>query len=94
MTDVLQTVFLQIRNMRWSDFLDIIVVAFLIYKLFPMIRSTGAMKIAKVVLGFVIVAWLALFLEMYTLSWLFNQLLSVGLPGGLAALGAGGRRWG
>ena len=79
MTDVLQTVFLQIRNMRWSDFLDIIVVAFLIYKLFPMIRSTGAMKIAKVVLGFVIVAWLALFLEMYTLSWLFNQLLSVGL---------------
>ncbi len=79
MAEYMQTFFLQIKNMQWSDFLDIIVVAFLIYKLLPMIRSTGAMKIARVVLALVIVAWLANTLDMYTLSWLFNQVFAVGL---------------
>ena len=69
----------QIANMRWSDYLDIIIVACLIYALIPMIRSTGAMRIAKVVVAVLVIAWLAVLLELYTLSWLLNQLLGVGL---------------
>ncbi len=69
----------QIANMRWSDYLDIIIVACLIYMLLPMIRSTGAMRIARVVFGIMVIAWLAVMLELYTLSWLLNQLLGVGL---------------
>ena len=69
----------QIANMRWSDYLDIIIVACLFYALIPMIRSTGAMRIAKVVVAVLVIAWLAVVLELYTLSWLLSQLLGVGL---------------
>ena len=54
----------QIANMRWSDYLDILIVAGLIYMLLPMIRSTGAMRIAKVVFGIMIIAWLAMVLQL------------------------------
>ena len=46
----------QISNMRWSDYLDILIVAGIIYMLLPMIRSTGAMRIAKVIFGVMIIA--------------------------------------
>lgn len=69
----------QIANMRWSDYLDILIVAGLIYMLLPMIRSTGAMRIAKVIFGIMIITWLAMALQLYTLSWILNQLLGVGL---------------
>jgi diadenylate cyclase len=69
----------QIANMRWSDYLDILIVACLIYTLLPMIRSTGAMRIARVVFAVMVIAWLAVVLKLYTLSWLLNQLLGVGV---------------
>jgi diadenylate cyclase len=69
----------QIANMRWSDYLDILIVAGLIYMLLPMIRSTGAMRIAKVIFGILIITWLAMALQLYALSWILNQLLGVGL---------------
>ena len=47
--------------------------------LLPMIRSTGAMRIAKVIFGIMIITWLAMALQLYTLSWILNQLLGVGL---------------
>ena len=69
----------QLVGMRWSDFVDIIIVAALVYMLLPMLRTTGASRIAKVVIAIFIVAWLANQWELYTLSWLINQLLAVGL---------------
>ena len=69
----------QISNMRWSDYLDILIVAGIIYMLLPMIRSTGAMRIAKVIFGVMIIAGLAMALQLYTVSWILNQLLGVGL---------------
>lgn len=69
----------QLVGMRWSDYLDIIVVAALVYMLLPMLRTTGTARIAKVVMAVVVVAWLARVWELYTLTWLFDQLLAVGL---------------
>ena len=69
----------QLVGMRWSDFFDIIIVAALVYMLLPMLRTTGASRIAKVVIAIFVVAWLANQWELYTLSWLINQLLAVGL---------------
>ena len=42
-----------LTRMQWSDYLDIIVVAFLIYKLLPMIRTPSIMRIARTVLAIV-----------------------------------------
>lgn len=69
----------QLSVMQWSDYLDIIVVAFLIYKLLPLFRSTGMGRIARVLISVVIIATLTDLFELYTLNFIINQLLAVGL---------------
>ena len=66
-------------EMRFVDILDILVVAFLIYKLLPIFRSTGTARIMWVIATVVVVAGLANLLEMHTLSFLLSQLLAIGL---------------
>lgn len=68
-----------VTGMQWSDYLDIIVVAFLIYKLLPLIRTPHMMRLARTVIALVIVAWLTNEMKMRTLSWILNQLLAIGL---------------
>ena len=65
--------------MQLSDILDIVVVAFLIYKLLPIFRSTGTARIAWVVVVVVAVTSIANVLQMHTLSFILSQLLAVGL---------------
>ena len=69
----------QLGKMQWSDFLDIILVAFLIYKLLPLFRTTGTTRIARVVVAIFIIAWLTDLLKLHTLHFLISQLLAVGL---------------
>lgn len=61
------------------DFVDIIVVAFLLYKLLPIFRSTGTARVMWVVVVVVAVAGLSNVLKMHTLSFLLSQLLAIGL---------------
>ena len=75
----LQSLFQQILRMRWSDYVDIALVAFLIYKLLPLVRNPSTMRIVRAILGVVIVAWAAELLQLYTVSFILNQLLAVGL---------------
>lgn len=75
----LQDVLRQLTNMNWSDYLDIIVVAFLIYRITPLLRSAGALRILKAVVMVLIISAVTDLLDMYALHWLINQLLSVGL---------------
>ena len=73
--EILQTV----ARMQWSDYLDIIVVAFLIYKLLPLIRTPSTMRIARAVLVVVVMAWVTEIMHLYTVSFILNQFLAVGL---------------
>jgi len=75
----IESIWQQIQGMRWSDYLDIIIVAFLIYKLLPVFRSTGTSKIAWVVGVIIVVAWLTDALRLHTLSYLFSEVLTIGL---------------
>lgn len=75
----LQDVLRQLTNMNWSDYLDIIVVAFLIYKITPLLRSAGALRILKAVVMLLAISAVTDLLDMYALHWLINQILSVGL---------------
>ena len=79
--DRLQALFEQLNKMQWSDYLDIILVAFLIYKLLPMIRSTGAARVARVIVVVLLITWLTSkeVLKLHTLNFIINQLLAVGL---------------
>lgn len=79
--DRLNALFQQLGRMQWSDYLDIILVAFLIYKLLPVIRTTGTVKIAGVIAAILILSWITgpEVLKLYTLNFLINQLLAVGI---------------
>ena len=77
--DTIRSIFEQLPGMQWSDFLDIIIVAFLIYKLLPLLRSTGTIRIAWMVVVVIVIASLTEALNLHTLSFLFSQLLAVGL---------------
>ena len=75
----LQSMWEQLPGMRLMDLLDILIVAFLIYKLLPIFRSTGTSKIAWVVVGVLVISWLTELLELHTLHFILSQLLAVGL---------------
>ena len=75
---VIQELFQQIAKMQWSDYLDIALVAFLIYKVLPLIRTPSTKRIAGAIALILVVVWLADIAELYTISWILNQFLSVG----------------
>ncbi|MBQ6839073.1 MAG: diadenylate cyclase CdaA [Oscillospiraceae bacterium] len=77
--EYLQTFIQALQGFRFTDALDIIIVAFLIYKLLPLLRSTGTTKIGTVIVTVIVVAGLTGIFKLHTLSWILNQLLAVGL---------------
>lgn len=70
---------LQLSNMKLMDFVDIIVVAVLIYKLIPLFRSGNTLRIVWAILIVFAVGWLADILNMYTLNFLIEEFTTVGL---------------
>ena len=77
--EAIQNLLQQMSKMQWSDYLDIILVAFLIYKLLPLIKTPNTMRIARAVVVVIVVAWLTDFLNLHTISWILNQILAVGV---------------
>ncbi len=74
-TSILQ----QLGRMQWSDYLDIALVAFLIYKLIPLVKSPTTIRIAGAVAGMVVISAITGLLHLYTINYILNQLMSVGL---------------
>ena len=69
----------QLARMRWSDYLDVIVVALIIFGILPLLKTHNTMRIAKVVAAVVVVSWLTEILDLYTLNWIMDQVLNIGL---------------
>ena len=77
--EVVQNALQYLTRMQWSDYLDIILVAFLIYKLLPMIRTPSIMRIARTVMAIVVIAWVTDAMNLHTISFILNQFLAVGI---------------
>jgi len=75
----LQMMWEQVVNASIVDVLDILIVGFLVYKLIPILRSTGTARVGGVVLTIIVLAGLTDALRLHTLSFLLNQVLTVGL---------------
>ncbi len=75
----LQSMWEQLPGIQFMDILDIVIVAFLIYRLLPIFRSTGTARIAWVVVGVIVISWVTELLELYTLHFILSQVLAVGL---------------
>ena len=75
----LQNLFQQIAGMQWSDYLDILLVAYAVYNLLPLIRTPNTMRIARAVLAVLIIAWLTGEMNLHTVNYILNQVLAVGI---------------
>lgn len=65
--------------MQWTDLLDIALVAFLIYKMLPLIKTSSTMRIARTVVAVIVVAWLTEVMHLYTVHFILEQFMAVGL---------------
>ena len=61
------------------DLLDILVVAFIIYEVIQLVRQTRTAQLAKGILVLLIAWVLAMILNMRTLNWIINGIMSFGL---------------
>ncbi len=57
--------------------INILIIAFVIYKIYNMIIGTRAIQVVKGLALIVFAAWLAQFLQLETVGWLLNQLIGV-----------------
>lgn len=75
----LQNILENIPRMEFRDMLDVLIVAFLIFKLLPILRSTGTGRIALVVVVVVVVSWTTGVLRLHVLNFVLTRVLEVGL---------------
>lgn len=75
----IQEFFAQLRHLGIADYVDILLVALLIYSLIPLLKTSGAAR-AAIIVGLVLaLTWITDFLKLNTLNFLLEQLLSIGL---------------
>jgi len=77
--DRIQELLQQLTRMTWSDYLDIIIVAYLLYRILPLIRTTGTARVAKAVVAIIVVAWITDEWKLHTISFILEQFLQIGL---------------
>lgn len=66
-------------NIRIRDIIDILIVAFAFYKLFMLIRETRAEQLIKGILVLFIATKVSEWLELYTVYWILDKTMTVGV---------------
>lgn len=68
-----------IPNIRFSDILDILIVAILIYIVITWIKQTRAWALLKGVIVLLVLSLMSIQFNLYTFSWIMENTLSVGI---------------
>jgi uncharacterized protein (TIGR00159 family) len=58
---------------RWQDLLDVLIVAFIIYRIFLLIKGTRALQLVIGLIVIFFVFYLSKKLELFTLGWILNN---------------------
>lgn len=78
--DLVRGLLLSLRQtLNIWDFVDILIVAFLIYRVLTFMQKTSASSVIKAIVFILAAAWLADTLKMSVLSYLLNQVLQLGI---------------
>ena len=67
------------QTIRIADFIDILIITFLIYRILSFMRKTSASSVIKGIILILLVAWVANFFNMIVLSYLMRQVLNMGV---------------
>ena len=76
---LMQEMFQSLGRVQWQDYLDIVLVTFLIYKLLPIFKSTGNMRVAGVIGVILLASLITDVMQLQTLNYLLSQLTAIGL---------------
>ena len=77
--EAIKEFFRQLAGMQWSDYLDILIVAFLLYRLIPILRTTGTIRVAVTIIVILVITWITDALNLYSLSYILNEFLQIGV---------------
>ena len=77
--ELIQNLIRQLTNMHLTDWLDILLLTFLIYKVFPLFRSSGALRIIKAVVAVLAIFAVTGWLDMFAIHFVIQQVMAVGL---------------
>lgn len=69
----------QIVRMRWTDYVDIAIVAYIIYYLIPLFSRASTKRISLTVIFIIVLAGLTDALNLYTLNFFVSSFLQIGL---------------
>lgn len=75
----LENIITSLMLIRVTDIIDIAIIAFVIYKLFSLLRNTRAEQVLKGLIFVLFFASIADILNLNTVSWVMNQFLTVSL---------------
>ena len=67
------------QTLRVWDVVDILIIAFIIYRILTLMRKTNASSVIKGIILLLVIAWLSNFLNMYVITYLLNQIMQMGL---------------
>ena len=73
-----QEVFRNIPTVGIMDIIDILVVAFLIYEVMRLIRTTSAARVAKGIILLLLLTWFTGVMNMYSLNFILSNAISLG----------------
>lgn len=79
LTEFLSNAVNYIKLISVADIIDIVIVAFLIYKLIGVIRKTNLMPVAKGLMVLLVVLWLSGELKLTMINWLLRNIVELGL---------------
>ncbi|MDO4988059.1 MAG: diadenylate cyclase CdaA [Synergistes sp.] len=63
-------------DLRWQDFIDIIIVAYLIYRVLTLLCGTRAMQLLRGLMVIGLIGVIAYVLELRSLTWIIGKILS------------------
>ncbi|MEG1594730.1 MAG: TIGR00159 family protein, partial [Oscillibacter sp.] len=66
-------------TIKVTDFLDIGIMAFVLYKVLDLIKSTKAASLLKGLIVFLLVLWMASFLELNGITYIMSHMVQVGV---------------
>lgn len=68
-----------LQTVELKDIIDILVVSYAIYKLIQLVRETRAEQLLKGFIAILVISRISAALNLYTVSWVINNLLTVGM---------------
>ena len=68
-----------LTTIELKDIIDMLVISYAIYKLIQLVKETRAAQLLKGFIGILVIYWVSSWLNLYTVTWVLNNILTVGM---------------